>query len=80
MSQKIERKRKEAYELGFRGIEKGCKEYYGFVEDIIEVGRKYLNYFIDWVSSGFVEGVNNKIKLIKRKALWIYKLGNLELK
>jgi len=43
--------------------------------------RKWLNeitnYFIQRQSSGFVEGLNNKIKVIKRRCYGIYNLGRL---
>jgi transposase len=35
------------------------------------------NYFIKRDSSGFVEGLNNKIKVIKRRCYGIYDLGRL---
>ena len=35
------------------------------------------NYFIQRQSSGFVEGLNNKIKVIKRRCYGIYDLGRL---
>ena len=49
--------------------------YYDFVKTLLNWEENILNYFLDWVSSGFVEGVNNKIKLIKRKA---FGFGNFE--
>jgi transposase len=43
--------------------------------------RKWMdeitNYFIQRQSSGFVEGLNNKIKVIKRRCYGIYNLGRL---
>lgn len=43
--------------------------------------RKWMdeitNYFIQRQSSGFVEGINNKIKVIKRRCYGIYDLGRL---
>jgi transposase len=35
------------------------------------------NYFIQRQSSGFVEGLNNKIKVIKRRCYGIYNIGRL---
>ena len=35
------------------------------------------NYFLQRESSGFVEGLNNKIKVIKRRCYGIYDLGRL---
>ncbi|MBE0472551.1 MAG: ISL3 family transposase [Methyloprofundus sp.] len=38
---------------------------------------KITNYFIGRETSGFVEGLNNKIKVIKRRCYGIYNLGRL---
>jgi len=35
------------------------------------------NYFYERHTSGFVEGLNNKIKVIKRRCYGIYNIGNL---
>ncbi len=46
--------------------------YYGFsFMDLI------TNYFISRSSSGWVEGLNNKIKVLKRRAYGVKNLGNL---
>ena len=34
------------------------------------------NYFVDRNSSGFVEGLNNKIKVIKRRCYGIFNVGH----
>ena len=39
--------------------------------------RYILNYFNDRISSGFVEGLNNKIKTIKRRCYGINKVSSL---
>lgn len=49
--------------------------YHGFVKTLLNWEEEVLNYFIDFTTSGFVEGVNNKIKLIKRTA---FGFGNFE--
>lgn len=54
--------------------------YYEFVGTILNWENNILNYFEDWVSSGFVEGVNNKIKLIKRKAFGFMNFENFRIK
>lgn len=54
--------------------------YYGFVGTVLNWKENILNYFDDWVSSGFVEGVNNKIKLIKRKAFGFVNFENFRTK
>ncbi|WP_162472898.1 transposase [Methylotuvimicrobium alcaliphilum] len=38
---------------------------------------KITNYFIGRETSGFIEGLNNKIKVIKRRCYGIYNLGRL---
>ncbi|WP_150046088.1 transposase [Methylomonas rhizoryzae] len=36
-----------------------------------------IHYFVGCTTSGFVEGLNNKIKVIKRRCYGIYNLGRL---
>lgn len=55
-------------------------KYYGFVRTLLNWEGNILNYFDDWVSSGFVEGINNKIKLIKRKAFGFVNFENFRIK
>jgi transposase len=54
--------------------------YYEFVKTILNWHENILNYFEEWVNSGFVEGVNNKIKLIKRKAFGFANFENFRIK
>lgn len=54
--------------------------YYEFIRTLLNWKENILNYFDDWVSSGFVEGVNNKIKLIKRKAFGFVNFENFRIK
>jgi transposase len=35
------------------------------------------NYFVDRKNSGLVEGLNNKIKVVKRRCYGIFKVGHL---
>ncbi len=42
--------------------------YYEFVKTLLNWKDNILNYFDDWISSGFVEGVNNKMAL--RRFAW----------
>ena len=35
------------------------------------------NYFVDRKNSGFVEGLNNKIKVVKRRCYGIFNVGHL---
>lgn len=50
-------------------------------KDFIKALRKYkteiCNYFINRYSSGFVEGFNNKVKVLKRRCYGIFNLGHL---
>jgi transposase len=55
-------------------------EYYEFVRTLLNWKENILNYFEEHISSGFVEGVNNKIKLIKRKAFGFNNFENFRIK
>jgi len=48
-----------------------------FVGTLQKWMNEISNYFIQRQSSGFVEGLNNKIKVIKRRCYGIYNLGRL---
>ena len=61
-------------------VRRKITEYYEFVRTILNWKENILNYFDEWVSSGFVEGVNNKIKLIKRKAFGFVNFENFRIK
>jgi transposase len=39
--------------------------------------NEITNYFVDFQSSGFVEGLNNKIEVLKRRCYGIFNLGHL---
>ena len=39
--------------------------------------EEITNYFIDRQTSGFVEGLNNKIKVLKRRCYGIINIGHL---
>ncbi|KIC72048.1 Transposase [Neochlamydia sp. EPS4] len=54
--------------------------YYEFVKTLLNWEENILNYFDKRVSSGFVEGVNNKIKVIKRKAYNFVNFENFRIK
>jgi transposase len=51
--------------------------YDGFIQTLQRHWRYILNYFNHRVSSGFVEGLNNKIKTIKRRCYGINKASSL---
>ncbi len=61
-------------------VRSGVSKYYGFVKTLLNWEENILNYFEERVSSGFVEGVNNKIKLIKRKAFGFVNFENFRIK
>ena len=48
-----------------------------FVGTLRKWMNEIINYFIQRQSSGFVEGLNHKIKVIKRRCYGIYDLGRL---
>lgn len=57
----------------------GCKPLLGFI-DILKRWKEYiLNYFIDRITTGIIEGINNKIKLIKRRAFGFHYFPNFRL-
>ena len=55
----------------------GLDYFDAFVVTLSRWQDKITNYFIRRQSSGFVEGLNNKIKVIKRRCYGIYDLGRL---
>jgi transposase len=48
-----------------------------FLSTLDERLEEITNYFVDRQSSGFVEGLNNKIKVVKRRCYGIFKVGHL---
>lgn len=48
-----------------------------FITTLTRHWQPILNYFVDRVSSGFVEGLNNKIKTVKRRCYDIKKVSTL---
>lgn len=49
----------------------------GFIKTLSTHWEPILNYFEDRVTSGFVEGLNNKIKTLKRRCYGIKKVSTL---
>lgn len=49
----------------------------GFIKTLSAHWQPILNYFEDRVTSGFVEGLNNKIKTLKRRCYGIKKVSTL---
>ena len=48
-----------------------------FIKTLRKLWNEILNYFINRLNSGFVEGLNNKIKVIKRRCYGIFDTKNL---
>lgn len=49
----------------------------GFIKTLRAHWQPILNYFVERVTSGFVEGLNNKIKVLKRRCYGIKKVSTL---
>ena len=49
----------------------------GFIKTLEKWIEEITNYFIDRQTSGFVEGLNNKIKVIKRRCYGILNINHL---
>lgn len=56
---------------------KGLTCFDGFIKTLEKRLDDISNYFINRDSSGFVEGLNNKVKVIKRRCYGILNVGNL---
>lgn len=48
-----------------------------FIKTLKKLWNETLNYFINRLNSGFVEGLNNKIKVLKRRCYGIFNVENL---
>ena len=55
----------------------GLKCFDTFLLTLEHWWEEITNYFIDRASSGFVEGLNNKLKVLKRRCYGIYNLKHL---
>jgi transposase len=55
----------------------GLTYFDSFIRTLQNWKDEITNYFIQRQSSGFVEGLNNKIKVIKRRCYGIYNIGRL---
>jgi transposase len=55
----------------------GLNCFDSFLKTLDKWMEEILNYFVDRQSSGFVEGLNNKIKVIKRRCYGIFNVGHL---
>ncbi|MEA1870401.1 MAG: transposase [Euryarchaeota archaeon] len=57
--------------------ESGLKWFNKFISTLDKYMDKITNYFINRQTSGFVEGLNNKIKVIKRRCYGILNIKHL---
>ena len=48
-----------------------------FLKTLDHYKNEIVNYFVDRQTSGFVEGLNNKIKVIKRRCYGLTDIGHL---
>jgi len=54
----------------------GLSCFDAFLKTLDHWGDEITNYFIDRANSGFVEGLNNKIKVLKRRCYGLYNLDH----
>jgi transposase len=55
----------------------GLSEFDGFIKTLNKYKSTILNYFKSRKNSGFVEGLNNKIKVLKRRCYGVSKIETL---
>ena len=55
----------------------GLTCFNSFIKTLKRYKPSIVNYFIDRNTSGFVEGLNNKIKVLKRRCYGIFKVAYL---
>ena len=55
----------------------GLSEFDGFIKTLTKYKATILNYFKERKNSGFVEGLNNKIKVLKRRCYGVFKTDTL---
>ena len=55
----------------------GLKCFDGFLKTLERWWEEILNFFVARRNSGFVEGFNNKLKVLKRRCYGIYNLKHL---
>lgn len=61
-----------------KGVEKSeLKCFDTFIKTLRKLWNEISNYFINRLNSGFVEGLNNRIKVIKRRCYGIFDTKNL---
>jgi len=60
---------------GIKASSLGC--FTSFIHTLQHHFNEITNYFVSHKSSGFVEGLNNKIKVIKHRCYGIFRLDHL---
>lgn len=55
----------------------GIKEFESFLGTLERWQEEITNYFLDRQTSGFVEGFNNRVKVLKRRCYGIFDVGRL---
>jgi len=55
----------------------GLRCFDQFIDTFARWWEEILNYFVDRETSGFVEGLNNKIKVLKRRSYGLTNLRHL---
>jgi transposase len=60
-----------------RVSERGATCFAGFLKTLDEWKEEILNYFVERETSGFVEGLNNRLKVLKRRCYGIFNVGHL---
>jgi len=55
----------------------GLKCFDEFIKTLKHWWEEITNFFVDRASSGFVEGLNNKLKVLKRRCYGIFNLDHL---
>ena len=58
-------------------VESGMKCFEPFITMLENWKDEITNYFVRRETSGFVEGINNKIKVLKRRCYGIFNIGHL---
>jgi transposase len=58
-------------------VESGLRCLDNFINTLGRWWSEIMNYFINCENSGFVEGFNNKIKVLKRRCYGLFNLNHL---
>lgn len=75
ISKKVAKTRIQAWKKRVQAS--GLKFFDGFLKTLERWWEEILNFFVARRNSGFVEGFNNKLKVLKRRCYGIYNLKHL---